>query len=211
MVQMKPLILIGGGGHCKSVIEAAESVNREIKGILDLPDYLGSECLGYKVIGTDDNISKFVDDCEFIVTLGFIKNPTPRIRLHKLVEKHGGKFATIIASTAHVSKYANIGYGTVILHHATVNAGAIIGNFTIINTAANIEHDACIGNYSHISTGTMLNGDCKIGEACFIGSGTVVNNGIEITNNCIVGSGSLVNSNISNPGTYIGTPIRRIK
>ena len=57
----------------------------------------------------------------------------------------------------------------------------------------------------------MLNGDCKIGEACFIGSGTVVNNGIEITNNCIVGSGSLVNSNISNAGTYIGTPIRRIK
>ena len=47
---MRPLILIGGGGHCKSVIEAAGSTGREIKGILDLPEYLGSDCLGYKVV-----------------------------------------------------------------------------------------------------------------------------------------------------------------
>lgn len=193
---MKPLILIGGGGHCKSVIEAAESVGREIRGILDLPEYLGSECLGYKVIGNDDDIPKFVDDCEFIVTLGFIKNPFPRIRLHRLVEENGGKFATVIASTAHVSCHATVGEGSVILHHATVNAGAIIGKGAIINTAANVEHDVRIGDYTHISTGAMVNGDCKIGESCFIGSGTVINNGIEITDNIIIHSMSKISKNI---------------
>lgn len=208
---MNPLILIGGGGHCKSVIEAAESVGREIRGILDLPEYIGSDCLGYKVIGNDNDIPNYVDDCEFIVTLGFIKNPAPRIRLHRLVEESGGKFATIIASTAHVSSHATVGEGSVILHHATVNAGAKIGKGTIINTAANVEHDACIGEYTHISTGAMVNGDCKIGKCCFIGSGTVINNGIKITDNCIIGSGSLVSSCISNAGTYFGTPIKTIK
>lgn len=207
---MKPLILIGGGGHCKSVIEATESIGREIMGILDLPEYIGSNCLGYKIIGNDDDIPKYVDDCEFIITLGFIKNSMPRIRLHRLVEKSGGKFATIIASTAHVSKHAEIGDGSVILHHATVNAGAKIGHGCIINTAANIEHDVTVGNYCHVSTGAMINGDCQIGKSCFIGSGVVVVNGISIINECLVGAGSLVSRNIEMPGTYIGTPIRRI-
>lgn len=207
---MKPLILIGGGGHCKSVIEAAESTGREIKGILDLPEYLGSDCLGYKVIGNDSDMSKFVDECEFVVTLGFIKNPGPRIRLHHLIEKSGGKLATVIASTARVSKHAQIGDGTVILHHASVNAGATIGKGTIINTAANIEHDAFIDDYSHVSTGAMVNGDCTVGKSCFIGSGSVVANGISIADECVVGAGSMVYKDIDASGTYAGTPARRI-
>lgn len=207
---MKPLILIGGGGHCKSVIEAAESVGREIRGILDLPEYYDTECLRYKIIGDDNDIPIFVDDCEFVVTLGFIKNVYPRIKLHRLVEKHGGKFATIVASTANVSKYAMIGEGSVILHHATVNAGARIGFGCIINTASNIEHDVSIGDYCHISTGVMINGDCTVGESCFIGSGTVVANGVSIINGCIVGAGSMVYKDIHASGIYVGTPVRRI-
>lgn len=207
---MKPLVLIGGGGHCKSVIEAAESVGREIRGILDLPEHYGTECLVYRVIGTDDDIPKFVDDCEFVVTLGFIKNPAPRIRLHRLVEKHGGNFATVIASTAHVSRHASVGEGTVILHHATVNAGARIGFGCIINTASNIEHDVTVNDFCHISTGAMINGDCTVGKSCFIGSGSVVANGISIVDGCIVGAGSIVYRDIDASGTYAGTPARRI-
>lgn len=207
---MRPLILIGGGGHCKSVIEAAESCGMTIRGILDLPEFLGKECLGYKVIGVDDDIPLYVEECDFVVTLGFIKNPIPRIKLHQLVEKNGGKFATIIASTAHVSKDAKIADGTVVLHHSTVNAGAKIGKGCIINTAANIEHDVKICDYTHISTGAMINGDCTIGKGCFIGSGAVINNGIRITDNCIIGSGSLVHSDISYVGIYVGNPVRKI-
>ena len=78
--------------------------------------------------------------------------------------------ATLVASTAHVSKYAVLGAGTVVMHQAFVNAGAVIGENVIINTFANIEHDAHIGNQCHISTGTMVNGDCVVGDNCFIGS-----------------------------------------
>ena len=47
----KPLILIGGGGHCKSVIEAAESAGYSILGILDMPEDVGNEVLpGYMLI-----------------------------------------------------------------------------------------------------------------------------------------------------------------
>ena len=179
----RPLILIGGGGHCKSVIEVAESAGYEIKGILDMPDEVGKDVLpGHKVIGTDDEIPQYVEE------------------------------ATIIASTAHVSKYAELGEGTVIMHHAFVNAGAKIGDNCIINTFVNIEHDAEVGNQCHISTGTMVNGECKIGENCFIGSQSVCANCIEIASDIIVGAGSVVRKSIRVKGIYAGNPaILKIK
>ena len=209
----RPLILIGGGGHCKSVIEVAESAGYEIKGILDMPDEVGKEVLpGHKVIGTDDEIPQYVEECEFVITVGFIKNPALRIKLYNKVKAAGGRLATIIASTAHVSKYAELGEGTVIMHHAFVNAGAKIGDNCIINTFVNIEHDAEVGNQCHISTGTMVNGECKIGENCFIGSQSVCANCIEIASDIIVGAGSVVRKSIRLKGIYAGNPaILKIK
>lgn len=203
----RPLILIGGGGHCKSVIEVAESAGYEIKGILDMPDEVGKEVLsGHKVIGTDDEIPRYVEECDFVVTVGFIKNPTLRIKLYNKVKTAGGRLATIIASTAYVSKYAELGEGTVIMHHAFVNAGAKIGDNCIINTFVNIEHDAEVGNQCHISTGTMVNGECKIGENCFIGSQSVCANCIEIASDIIVGAGSVVCKSLRMKGIYAGNP-----
>lgn len=43
---MKPLLLVGGGGHCKSVIDVAESAGFTIKGILDIPENVGKDVLG---------------------------------------------------------------------------------------------------------------------------------------------------------------------
>lgn len=208
-----PLILIGGGGHCKSVIEVAESTGYEIKGILDMPDEVGKEVLpGHKVIGTDNEIPQYVEECDFVITVGFIKNPAIRIKLYNKVKAAGGRLATIIASTAHVSKYAELGEGTVIMHHAFVNAGAKIGDNCIINTFVNIEHDAEVGNQCHISTGTMVNGECKIGENCFIGSQSVCANCIEIASDIIVGAGSVVRKSIRVKGIYAGNPaILKIK
>ena len=153
----KNLILVGGGGHCKSVIEAAESAGYNILGVLDTPENVGKQVLAYSVIGTDDDIPQYVDKAEFVITVGFIKNPAIRIKLYNKVKEAGGKLATVIASTAHVSKYSTIGEGTVVMHQAFVNAGAHIGANCIINTFCNIEHDAEVGNQCHISTGTMVN------------------------------------------------------
>lgn len=203
---MKPLILIGGGGHCKSVIEAAESAGYSILGVLDMPEDIGKEILSTKVIGTDDDIPQYVDKAEFVITVGFIKNPATRIKLYNRVKEAGGKLATIIASTAYVSKYATIGEGTVVMHHAFVNAGAKVGNNVILNTFTNVEHDAVIGDQCHISTGTMVNGDCKVGANCFIGSQSVLANGITIGDDIIVGAGSLVRKSINIKGIYSGNP-----
>ena len=188
----KPLILLGGGGHCKSVIDVAESAGYTILGILDKPELAGIKVLDYEIIGTDDDIPQYVDKAEFLITVGQIKSPAIRQKLALLVMRAGGKFATVIASDAYVSKYATIGAGTVIMHKAVVNADANIGEHCIINTMANIEHEVQISDFCHISTGVMVNGNCVIGDEVFIGSGSVLYNGISVIDNAIIPAGSVV-------------------
>lgn len=203
---MKPLILVGGGGHCKSVIEACESSGFQIKGILDIPENVGKKILSSSIIGTDDDIPNYVSECDFIVTVGFIKTPVLRLKIHDKIRSAGGSLATVIASTAYVSGYAQIRRGTVVLHHAMVNAGATIGEGCIINTFANVEHDSVIEDYCHISTGAMVNGDCRVGREVFLGSQSVMVNGVSIVAGCIIAAGSTVHKDILQRGIYSGNP-----
>ena len=188
----KQLILLGGGGHCKSVIDVAESAGYTIFGILDKPELVGTRILDYEIIGVDDDIPQYVDKAAFVITVGQIKSPAIRHKLDGLLKQAGGKLATIVASDAYVSKYATIGEGTVVMHKAFVNAGVKIGRNCIINTMANIEHDCEIGDFCHISTGTMVNGDTKVGMNSFVGSGSVLYNGIAIKEDNIIPAGTVV-------------------
>ena len=207
----KPLILVGGGGHCKSVIDVAESAGYTILGILDRPDEVGKSVLGYPVLGTDDDMVKYVDKADFIVTVGQIKSPRLRIKLHQMIKNAGGHLATIISPTAHVSKYASIGEGTVIMHFTMVNADAHVGCGCILNTMANVGHDVIVGDYCHISTGVMLCGNSMVADGTFIGSQSVVNQGIKIKMGGVIASLSVVNKDITEKGIYAGAPAKLIK
>lgn len=202
----KPIILVGGGGHCRSVIEAAESARIPIAGIIDLPSERDTTVLGYPVIGCDDDIPRFIDKYRFVVTLGFIDCAERRVALHRLIEEAGGELATVVASTARVSRHATIGRGTVVLHGAVVNAGAQVGQGVIINTLADVDHDAVVGDYTHISTGAMVNGQCTVGARCFIGSNVTLFNGISVADDIIVSGGSVARKSLRAAGVYAGNP-----
>ncbi len=200
------LILVGGGGHCKSVIEAAESAGWNIRGILDLPEKVGGEILGYSVVGTDEDIPAWVGKGYFVVTVGHIKDPEPRIGLHEKIRTAGGIMATVVASSARVSRNAHVGEGSVILHQAVVNAHASVGRGCIVNTFADIEHDAVIGDFCHISTGAIVNGNCSVGDHTFLGSASVMANGTSIVPGCVVSAGSVVRKSLRKKGVYAGNP-----
>lgn len=201
-----PLILVGGGGHCKSVIDVAESAGYSILGILDPMLETGGFILGYPILGGDEQIELYADKVQFLVTVGFIKDAALRIYLHERILSANGKLATIVASTAHVSRFATVDAGSVIMHYALINAGAHVRHGCIINSYANIEHDTFIGDYCHISTGAMINGDCSIGMETFIGSQTVVANGVAIVAGSVVSAGSVVRKDLHVKGIYAGNP-----
>ncbi len=205
----KNLILVGGGGHCKSLIEITEHLNYNILGILERPSELDKTVLGrHKIIGVDKDMPKYVETAQFIVSVGNIKDISLRKRLYDKIITVGGSLATIIAQTAHVSQYSSIGEGTAIMNFAMVNADTVIGKNCILNTYCNIEHDVTIGDFCHISTGAMVNGNCKIGNDVFIGSNATIANGISICDGCIIGAGAVVIKDITTPGLYVGNPAK---
>ncbi len=208
-MKKKKLILIGGGGHCNSVIEVAKNSDYTIIGILDKSDRIGEFCCGFPIIGTDELISKHASSCQFIITVGQIKDSTLRKNLMNLVLSKGGELATIVSKAAYFSEFAKIGRGSIVMNHALVNSNVIIGENCIINSKSLIEHDTIIGNNTHISTGVIINGNCTIGNNCFIGSGSILSNNIQIPDNTIIGIGSIVNKSIEVPSMYFGNPLKR--
>ena len=212
----KQLILVGGGGHCKSVIDVATSIGRPIMGILDNALNINDIVAGVPVIGRDENIesliAKYGDSIEFLITIGQIKSSSIRTRIADTIKALGGSFAEpLIAPTTHITIGTKIGRGTVVMHNAVINTDSEIGENTIINTGAIVEHDCTVGDFVHISTGAIVNGMSCIGNNCFIGSHATIANVVTIASNIVVGAGSVVVKDINETGTYCGVPAKRIK
>ena len=191
---MEKIVLIGGGGHCKSCIDVIEQEKKfEIKGILDIAEKVGEKILGYKIIGTDDDIEKFVNEgCCFLITVGQIQSANLRIKLFEKVKNAGGKFATVVSPRAYVSKHASVDEGTVVMHDALINADAKIGINCIINTKSLIEHKCIIKNDCHIAVGAVIAGEVEIGEESFIGANSTIVQCVKIPSKSFIKAGSLV-------------------
>lgn len=191
---MEKIILIGGGGHCRSVIDVIEQEKRfEIAGIIDLPELLGSHILNYEVIGNDNDLQQLSQQFKYaLVAVGQIKSPNLRIKLFESAKKAGFVLPTIISPRAYVSKHATIDEGTIVMHDALVNANVKIGKNCIINTKALIEHDSSIENNCHISTGAIINGCVKVEKNCFMGSSATTKEAIIIKENSFIKAGSIV-------------------
>jgi len=188
------ILLIGGGGHCKSCIDVIEREGGyRIAGIVDKPEKVGDKVLGYPVIGTDADLPELAKSYpNVLITLGQIKSSARRIELFEELQGLGFHFPVIRSPLAYVSPHALIGEGTIIMHHALVNAGAEVGRNCIINTKALIEHDASVEDHCHIATGAIVNGGTAIGTGSFVGSNAVTREYISIPENSVIGFGARI-------------------
>jgi sugar O-acyltransferase (sialic acid O-acetyltransferase NeuD family) len=209
---MDEIILIGSGGHTKACIDAIECENRfKIAGLVEREKHVGHNVFGYPIIGTDNDLKDLVKKYQYaFITVGQTRDSKIREAIHYRVKECGFILPNIVAPSSYVSKHAIIGSGSIVLHNAVVNADAKIGTNCIINNCALIEHDVTIQDHCHISTGAIINGHSKIGTGTLIGSSAVVNQCVEIPSNCIVGSSTVVLHSLTESGTYVGFPLRKI-
>ena len=194
MVELKKnIVLVGGGGHCISVIDIIENGNEfNILGILD-SNSKENNLLGYKILGGDNLIPELVNEnTYFLITVGQIKSSSTRKKIAKNLTENNAKLATVISCLAYVSKHAQIEEGTIIMNHVVVNAKSKIGKNCIINTKANIEHGVSIADFCHISTSAVVNGDSIIGKGSFVGSNATISNGVLIEERSIINAGKFI-------------------
>lgn len=211
---MRRVLLLGGGGHAKCVIEAMRLCGRFLPaGVIDLKARVGEEVLGVKICGSDCDLPKYyargVKLC--FVTLGSTGDPVRRVSLWSLAEKAGFDFPNIIHPSASVSSYAELGRGIYIGPGAIVNAGAIVHDGAIINSNAVVEHDTRVGAFAHVAPGAILSGGVSVGDRTHLGTGCVVTHGVSIGAYAIVGVGAAVVKNMPGKAVYVGNPARKIR
>lgn len=191
---MKPLLLIGCGGHARSLIDLIESSpDWHIYGLVGLPEQVGRSLLGYQVIGSDADLPALRTECPAaVLAIGQVPDPAPRQRVAAELELLEFHLPVLVSPHAVVSRHAQLGPGTTVGHGVIVNAAAAVGAHCILNSRALVEHDAHVGDYCHISTGVLVNGGVRLGSASFIGSGTMLREGLELPPHTVIGAGKRV-------------------
>ena len=204
---MKPILLVGGGGHCHACIDVIEVEGAfTIQGIIEQSDQLGAGVLGYPVVGVDADLAHLLEVTpSALVTVGQVKSPTTRRILHDLLVSLGADLPVIISPSSYVSSHASVGEGTIVMHGAIVNARASIGRNCIVNSQSLIEHDAVVMDHCHISTGARINGGTEVGSRSFVGSGAVLREGVRVGSDCVIGAGAIVVKDLPASTRYVGT------
>lgn len=202
----KSVVIIGASGHGKVIADIIVNSDDKVLGFLDdADDVQGKKIIGFPVLGKIADYDNY-RDCEFVIAIG---NPYVR---EKISNEIPVKWYTAIHPTAVISSLdVEIGEGTVIMANAVVNPSARIGKHCIINTGAIVEHDNILEDYVHLSPNVTLAGIVKVGKSTHIGAGSCTKQVLNIASNCIIGAGSVVVKDITESGTYVGVPARKIK
>lgn len=203
------LLIIGGGGHSKVVIDCIKDSPYIPIGIIENNrELIGKKVCNIPIIGIDDDLDYYfsVGISHAIIALGHVGNYALRNTILDKIEKIGYSLATICHKSSIISSEANIGEGTLVCAGAIINPDTKIGKNCILNTGAILEHDSVLGDNVHLAPKSVVAGGVSIGENSFIGMGSNIIQGITIGKNCIIGAGSVVIHNIPDNTKVVGVP-----
>ena len=202
---MEDIILIGFGGHAKSVIDTIEKQKKyRIIGFTDINKE--QTYRGYSVVGTDDDLRRIFENGvkSAFITIGYLGDSSLRNKLYRELKEIGYVIPVIVDDTAVLASDVVVGEGTYIGKKAVVNSAARIGEMCIINTGAIVEHDCDVQAFSHIAVGATLCGAVKVGAETLIGANASILQGVEIGDRAKVGAGAIVVKNVPKNITACG-------
>ncbi|WP_262000677.1 NeuD/PglB/VioB family sugar acetyltransferase [Microbacterium sp. Mcb102] len=207
---MTELILLGGGGHARSVLAAARALELAVRGYLaPQAGDLGVDC---PYLGDDDVLGTLDPEEELFVNgLGSTTVTTARQGLYGRAIARGFRAAQIVHPRGFVDPGARLDSGVQVLAGAFVNSGAVVGENALINSGAIIEHDVVVGAHSHVSPGAVVAGGVRIGEGVHVGLGARVIQGVTLGSGSVIGAGAVVIRDVPAGAVVVGVPARAIE
>ncbi len=203
---MNKLIILGAGGHGKSAADIAELMGYTDIAFLDDNLEVSSKVIGIEVIGKISEFKKYINEADFFIGIG---NADIRKKLYDDVSACGATIVNLIHPNSTIAKSASVGKGVYLSVGSVVGADAVVGDGAIVNTLATVNHDCRLGNFSHISAGVHMVGGTQIEDFTFVGVGGIIIH--NVCSNCLIGAGTVVAKPITESGTYVGVPARKIK
>lgn len=196
---MRKIVVVGGGGHAKVVIDAIKCGKEfEVCAISDPGLKKSSLVAGIPVVGDDGALpglfKKGVKDA--FVAVGSIGDCSVRKKIYDNLKKTGFRLPVIAHPKAVIAGDVELGEGVFVAAGAVVNTGAKIGNNAILNTSSSVDHDCIIGDFTHIAPGVTLSGGVVVGNETHIGTGANVIQNIKIGKRCMVGAGFTCRENM---------------
>lgn len=204
-------VLIGAGGHARSVIEAARGGDLELVACTDPRAELhGTELDGVPIVGGDEGLPalRAAGVEAAVMGLGAVGDNALRARLFAEVVSVGFRPAAVVAADATVAQTATLAGGCVVLTRAVVGPGAVLGINVVVNTGAIVEHDCVLGDHAHVASGAVLGGAVTVGELAHVGLGATVRQGVRIGDRALVGAGAVVVTDVPAAVTVVGVPAR---
>lgn len=211
----KKIVLIGAGGFGREVAQMIEGLNQrehkyELLGFLDDGIQFNRETLinGYPWLGPSSWILNHKDDIVCTCTIGYAST---KARIQRELTAQGVQFETIIATTAGVAQFSEIGSGCVLYWNVGVSVNCKVGAGVLLNDSVKLGHDVSIGDYTAVMPGTSISGNCVIGEEVNIGGHAFIVPGKKVGNKACIAAGSVVFTNVKAGTTVLGNPARRMK
>lgn len=206
---MKDLIVIGSGGFSKQVIEIIEQLNLiteeyNLIGIIDdNKSLIGTEILGYEVIGDTNYINKLSKHRKIY---GVIAIADGLVRNNIASKLNEVQWINLIHPSAVISKYNIMGVGNIICAGVIVNPDLQMGNHSHINIGSTLGHDVSILDFVTVMPGSRISGNVTIKSNSMIGTGSTIIQGLIIEENVRLGAGTVVTKDTKPNYLYVGVP-----
>jgi sugar O-acyltransferase (sialic acid O-acetyltransferase NeuD family) len=155
-------------------------------------------------------LSKFdPEEYELFITIG---NPQLRAKMVSRLPKETKYFSIIDPFALLLNKESiEIGEGSIICANSLLTCNIKIGKHCHLNLATLIGHDVVIGDFFTSAPDVKIMGNNTIGDGVYFGTNASTKEKITVADGIIVGLNAGVVSNLTEMGTYVGTPARRMK
>jgi len=190
------LALFGYGGHAR---EVAAQMQKEVTFFVN-DEYANDVA---------KPISQF--DPEEYTMMVAVGDSRARFDVVQSLPKETTYFTFIHPTALLLSKDINIGTGSFIGAYSILTTNITIGDHAILNRGNHIGHDTEIGSYFSAMPGAIVSGNVKIYSMVYMGTNSSIKEKLSIHSLATIGSNTAVVKHIEEPGTYAGTPAKKIK
>lgn len=186
---MGRLLVVGAGGHGRSVAEAVLAAGDHVLvGFVDDAAPANSVVWDVPVLGSTADLAAYRQRAD--VAIVAIGNNTAREGLCQRLVAAGFELATVVHPRAIVSPRAVIGPGSAVMAGAIVGTEARLGCGVIVNSGAVVDHHAQVHDYGHLGVNACMAGGTVLGRGAWIQAGCALGYGVTVAEGTVLSPGT---------------------